>query len=267
MTLITPTPTPTPSPPTAHDLAAVDDFWEASSYDELRMATAAARMDAFAAAEARSRPAVVDPLTPPGAAQRLRPVRDRHQRLLAARRSRRTFGRRPLSHRQLERILAAVGPAGAGRRTVPEAGDIDAVHAYAIVRRCDGPLAGSVVRYDHRRHAVHRLGAAPADGEIARLFQLVDAELPDVVVAFVLDVPAVTAKYGARGGRFALQQVGHAAQNVGLRLAADRLAGYVLGGGLDREVLGVLGVAHLPVRYGGAVAAGRRPARRPAPMS
>jgi hypothetical protein len=57
-----------------------------------------------------------------------------------------------------------------------------------------------------------------------------------------------------------LQQVGHAAQNLGLRLAADRLAGYVLGGGLDREVLALLGVAHLPVRYGGAVAAGRRAA-------
>jgi nitroreductase family protein len=245
-----------PAPPAAADLAAMDDFWEASSFDELRMAAAAARMAAYP--EASGRPPAVDPLMPATAAHRLRTVRDRTHRLLAARRSRRTFGRRALSRRQLERILASVGPAGPGRRTVPEAGGIDVVHAYAIVRRGGGPLAGSVVRYDHRRHAVHHLGPVPGDDELRRLFQLADADLPDVVVAFVLDVPAVTAKYGARGGRFALQQAGHAAQNVGIRLAADRLAGYMLGGGLDREVLALLGVAQLPVRYGGAMAAGRR---------
>jgi hypothetical protein len=73
----------------------------------------------------------------------------------------------------------------------------------------------------------------------------------------VVDLAAVTAKYGARGGRFALQQVGHAAQNLSLRVAADGLTGYLLGAALDREVLEVVGVAHTGVRYGGALACGR----------
>lgn len=73
----------------------------------------------------------------------------------------------------------------------------------------------------------------------------------------VVDVAGVSRKYGARGSRFALQQVGHAAQNLGLRLAADGLTGYVLGAALDHAELDLLGVAHTGVRPGTAVACGR----------
>ena len=135
--------------------------------------------------------------------------------------------------------------------------DWGSIVAYAVVRRARGPLAGRVVRYDHRAHAVHDIAAVPGDDDLRGLFQIEGPVLPQVVVVLVVDPVAVTAKYGARGGRFALAQVGHAAQNVSLRLAADGLSGYVLGGGLDREVLTLLGVAHTGVRYGMALACGR----------
>jgi SagB-type dehydrogenase family enzyme len=235
-----------------HDDLAVDDFWEASSLDRLRSPAFAARVAAYDAAVP-----TVHPLTPAGAPLALRPVRGRVQRLFAARRSGRTFDGAPLRHRQVERILASVGPTPDGRRTVPEAGALDAVHTYAVVRRARGPLAGTVVRYDHRAHAAHVIARVPADGELRALFQIEGATLPQMVVVIVVDPAAVATKYGARGARFALQQVGHAAQNLGLRLAADRLSGYLLGGGLDHEVLTLLGLAHTGVRYGGALACGR----------
>lgn len=64
-------------------------------------------------------------------------------------------------------------------------------------------------------------------------------------------------KYGPRAGRFAMQEVGHAAQNVSLRLAADRLSGFILGGSMDLEVLEALGVGHTEAWLGGAVACGQ----------
>lgn len=237
---------------TTDDLLALDDFWEASSLDIHRRTAFAARSAAY-----DPPPAGVHRLTPPTAPLALRPVGDRLQRLLAARRSGRTFAGPALRHRQVERILAAVGPTADGRRTVPEAGGLDAVHAYAIVRRARGPLGGRVVRYDHRAHAVHDIAAVPGDEELRALFQIEGETLPQLVVVLVVDPAEVTAKYGARGGRFVLTQVGHAAQNVSLRLAADRLSGYVLGGALDDEVLRLIGVAHTGVRYGIAQACGR----------
>lgn len=237
---------------TTDDLGALDDFWEASSLDDQRRTAFAAQAAAY-----DPPPVGVHRLTPPTAPLALRPVRDRVQRLFATRRSSRAFAGPALRHRHVERILAAVGPTPDGRRTVPEAGALDAVHAYAVVRQARGPLAGRVVRYDHRSHAVHDIAPVPGDDELRALFQFEGESLPHLVVALVVDPVAVTTKYGARGGRFALAQVGHAAQNVGLRLAADRLSGYVLGGGLDREVLTLLGVAHTGVRYGMALACGR----------
>jgi hypothetical protein len=243
----------TTTPPTVPPgESAADDFWEASALDRLRAPALAARVAAWTGTPAGV-PATVGtaPLLP------LRPVRDRLQRLLAARRSGRTFAGPPLRHRDIERLLAAVGPAADGRRTVPEAGGIDAVHAYAVLSRARGPLAGAVVRYDHRAHAAQVVGPAPRPDHLRSVFAIEGTTLPQAVVVLVADVAAVSRKYGARGSRFALQQVGHAAQNLGLRLAADGLTGYLLGAALDHEVLDLLGLAHLDLRFGGALACGR----------
>ena len=45
-----------------------------------------------------------------------------------------------------------------------------------------------------------------------------------------------TAKYGERGGRFALIEAGQAAQSVALRLVAEGLVGFALGGLVDDRV-------------------------------
>jgi len=237
---------------TTTEATVAEDFWEASALDAQRAPQLAARVAAWTGGP-DGVPAVVGaaPLVP------LRPVRDRVQRLLARRRSGRTFAGPPMGHRDVERLLAAVGPTGDGRRTVPEAGGIDVVHAYAVLSRARGPLAGTVARYDHHAHAAQVVGPAPDDERLRAVFQIEGDTLPQAVVVLVADVAAVTRKYGARGSRFALQQVGHAAQNVGLRLAADGLTGYLLGAALDHEVLDLLGVGHLDLRLGAAIACGR----------
>lgn len=234
-------------------MTAADDFWEASSITTASASTFASRVLSFEPV-----PDTIHPFVGPAPLVQLRAPHDRVQRLLERRRSDRAFSPSPLAHRHVEGILAAVGPGGERHRLVPEAGAIETVFTYAMARRVKGPLAGRSVRYDHRRHAVADIGPVPADAELRRLFLVDDDDpLPQLVVVFVLDLVAPTAKYGERATRFALQSVGHAAQNIGLRLAADGLRGYVLGGGVDHEVLRALGLAHMRARYGGAVACGR----------
>jgi hypothetical protein len=49
-------------------------------------------------------------------------------------------------------------------------------------------------------------------------------------------------KYGERGGRFVLMEVGHYAQRLSLRIAQERLAGYELRGLKDERVKRLLGL-------------------------
>lgn len=233
---------------------ASDSFWEASSLSPATAPAWGSQIDAF-------EPASVDgphPLVAGSAEIALRAVDDRFQRGLAARASGRSFGTAPLPQRAVDRVLAAVGPTADGRRTVPEAGGIDVVHTYAVLRRVDGDLGGAIVRYDHRRHSVQPVGPVPDDDALRACFLLEPAVLPQALLVFVLDTGELERKYGDRAARFALQQVGHAGQNAGLRVAHDGLTGYLVGGGLDRDVLALLRIAHVPgLRYGGAYAFGR----------
>lgn len=232
----------------------VADFWEASSISTPSAAAFGLQLEAFEPADA----AMPDPFLGGSGVVALRPVDDRFQRRLAARRSGRSFGSRLLSQRAVENVLASMGPTADGRRTVPEAGGLDAVHVYAVLRRVEGSFGGAIIRYDHRRHAVQRVAPVPGDDELRACFLLEGEVLPQALLVFVIDTGEPSRKYGARATRFALQQVGHAAQNAGLRVAHDGLEGHLVGGGLDREVLALLGVGQVSgVRYGGAYAFGR----------
>lgn len=228
------------------------DFWEASSLHELNAAAFGTRVVGFDQGD-RGVPAFAGA----GAATALEPVRDRFQRGLAARRSGRTFTDVALSARAVSRILGSVGSDGRGNRLVPSAGGLAAVHTFGIGANVAGPCAGSLFRYDAVTHAVHAVGSAPPVPEVRRLFQLECEGDPQLILVFVADLESVMRKYGVRGGRFVLQEAGHAAQNVSLRLAHDGLVGYLLGGALDLEVLSVLGLAHLEAAVVGAIACGR----------
>lgn len=231
----------------------LDDFWASSSLSTATATAFGARVLAHEHVDERPHP-----FTGPGAPMPLRPVDDRWQRQLARRRSDRRFDDRPLTHRDVERLLAAVGPLPDGRRAIPEAGGLDAVHAYVLGHRVEGPVSGRMARYDHRHHVVADVGPVPGGAELRRLFLVDDdADVGAAIVVFVIDDAGLRRKYGDRGGRFAWQQVGHAAQNVSLRLAVDGLRGYVLGGGLDDEVLDLLGLGPTRARYGGAMSCGR----------
>jgi SagB-type dehydrogenase family enzyme len=229
-----------------------DAAWTAGGLDEFSNQRFVDRLVRFDAGDT-----IIDPLTAPGPLTPLRPVRDRFQRQLEARRSTRTFGTKPLDQRSVEHLLAATGVDASARRVVPSAGGLRSVTTYAICANTVGAGAGRIVRYDAAAHAVNDIAAAPDTTELRHLFNLGTDDMPAVIVVFVCHLAAMRGKYSVRGDRFALVETGCAAQNIELRLARDGLAGYQLGGTRD-EVLDVLELRGLPVRITGALACGHQ---------
>ncbi|MFT7597772.1 MAG: hypothetical protein ACI8TP_000692 [Acidimicrobiales bacterium] len=198
----------------------------------------------------------------PGPDQALPAVEDRFQQVLEAHASMRVFNDRPIPTRSLAEVFAAAGVGAANRPLVPSAGGLDPLAIYAVVRRGEGDLDAKVVRYVHREHRVAVVGEAPAVDECRRIFNLDCNGTPAVLLVVLADPTPTLAKYGERGGRFLLQQSGHALQNVGLRLAQSQhrrrgatMHGYLVGGVLD-EVRETLGVAHTRAIYLGCHAIG-----------
>lgn len=167
---------------------------------------------------------------------------------LAARRSRRAFGDRPITVIELATLLhAAYGVTGelAGTpqllRTAPSGGALYPLELYVLPRRVAG-LEAFLYHYDPFRHVLECLAPLPpADGSDLSPY----GDLLDRCAAVI----AITAmfwrsrfKYGHRAYRFTLLEAGHVAQNALLAAAALGLAAVPLGGFYDRTVDALLGV-------------------------
>jgi SagB-type dehydrogenase family enzyme len=229
----------------------LDDFWEASSLNTISISEFGYRVRSYVPSDLR-----VSSLSSAGSPIPLKRVDDRLQRVFEKRVSGRTFSEKALKHRELEYLLASVGSDERGRSLVPSAGGMESVHTFAVCMNVDGPANQRVVRYDRSTHSMFLHGPSPSVEELFSNFNLECEGTPQVVVVFVIDPSELRRKYAERAGRFMLQEVGHASQNLSLRLAERRLTGYVLGGTLDRDVLDLLGVRHTGALIGGAIACG-----------
>lgn len=246
--------------PPGHDMDTVDpiaDFWAATALEPWNVAAFWARL---------ARPATPGPIIPPlvggGAGEPLPTVNDRFQRRLADRRSGRDFSDAPLGRDALARVLAAAGVDGCGRRVFPRAGDFDSIHVFVLARRIERCTRGSAWRYDHRSHALAPVGG-PIDPELFATMCSLGDDDPAAVLVFVIEPSRTIDRYGVHGQRFGLQEVGHAMQNVLLRMSDDDLTGYPMGGLVDALVLDALGLGGMNVQVGGGLAVGHRAGHTP----
>lgn len=211
-----------------------DDFWAASRFSPLHQRKLGQQLRDF-----RPQPPLIDPLELPAEPQPLPRPNDRLQKLFQARRSTREFARKPLTDKQLGAVLGALGD-----NSHPSAGGLNPLRCYAFVN-------DRAVRYDIRRHALQDIGPAPEN--LAEI--LGTPEVPPLAIVLVLQDDEAFAKYGERAGRFGLIEVGAAAQNICLRLAEQKLGGYLLGGVADNEMLHSLGLPR-ELRVATAIACG-----------
>lgn len=217
-------------------------FWENSTLDARRAPAFAEQID-----EDARRSAFVPQLHFPWTGPPLpRPDDDLH-RLEARRASRREFASRPLSQRQLGSLLsgfAAHGGDAGGRRLLPSAGGKYPVEVFALLFSGEGDLDRSIAYYECERHALARLGPCPPFAALAEDLgvRALTGAPPSACIVFTIIPSRSVRKYGERGGRFALMEVGHYAQSLALRLEQEQLAGYELGGLRDEPVRRLLGL-------------------------
>jgi len=231
-----------------------DLFWENSKLGAVTSRTFRLRLDEYLATEHEP-----DDLRYPAAPVALPRSRDALGRTMQARRSERAFSDRPLPHRQLGTLFSAFGVAEDGSRAFPSAGATYPLEVFALLPNVSGPLGGSVVHYEPLEHALTPVSELPPWEEYRDAVYLEGlVGVPHVIVVFVLLPDRMTAKYGERGGRFALIEVGHAAQNLALRLAREGMAGCAIGGLLDERVKSLLGLEGTPAQIALGYACGLR---------
>lgn len=178
--------------------------------------------------------------------------------LQAARGSTRAFAPGRLRPDELGAVFSAFADGAGRRRAWPSAGGLYPLEVFALLLAVDHPLDGRAVHYEPDTHGLTDIGPGPPWGDVQEsVGGMALTGVPQVVVLFVLDPAAMEGKYGNRGGRFALVEVGHAAQNLALRLAASGLAGCELGGTYDRTVKRLLGLGDEPVLVALGYACGR----------
>lgn len=212
-----------------------DLFWANSGLTEATAPAFAERLAAFPAGAEPTRQC-----TFPGADVPLRRPRDRLSRLTDGRRSVRSFAPGTLSARRLGGLLGAFAARPDGSRPHPSAGALYPLEVFCLLGDVEGGLAATVGCYNPDDHSLTPVGALAPWPEWGAAINLAVEGAPQVVVVFVLFTDRIVAKYGALGGRLALIEVGHAAQNLALRLAADGLVGCEAGGVMEADLLRLL---------------------------
>jgi SagB-type dehydrogenase family enzyme len=163
------------------------------------------------------------------------------ERAIRQRRTKRSFRQRALSEGQFSQILwAAQGITGKGGfgRTAPSGGALYPADVYALAgeRSVQGFSAG-VYLYRPENHSVLKIADEDRREKLARA-SLGQSWMADAAVSFVvtLQFSRITGKYGDRGIRYALMEIGHIGQNVLLQCQTLGLASGIVGAFNDREV-------------------------------
>ena len=158
------------------------------------------------------------------------------------RKSRRRFSVRSLTAAQLSQLIWAA-------KKVPSAGALYPLELYAVIGRggVEGVDAG-VYRCEIGKITLHKPGDLRLELASACLHQMFIAEAP---VSFVIaaEYERTTRRYGERGVRYVLMEVGHAGQNIYLQCEALGLGTVAIGAFHDDEVSSVLSLprTHRPL--------------------
>jgi SagB-type dehydrogenase family enzyme len=159
------------------------------------------------------------------------------------RRSVRSYKENALNLEQISQLLwSAQGMTKRGYRTVPSAGATYPLELFVVVAQngIEG-LAEGIYHYYPESHSL----ALTMKGDFrdhlcsACLWQEFIKEVP-LCIVIVADYSRTTARYGERGKRYVLMEVGHVGQNVSLQAVAMGLATVMVGAFKDEEVSKVM---------------------------
>jgi len=160
------------------------------------------------------------------------------EKAMLERRSVRSYKDEPLTIEIVSQLLwAAQGITNnRGFRTAPSGGALYPLEVYVVAGNVTGLPAGI---YSYKPHGHELVRTQKGDKRKvlsdATLRQLYVKEAP-LVIVFSAVYERITKKYGERGNRYAVIEVGHAAQNVYLQAVSLNLGTVAVGAFRDDEV-------------------------------
>lgn len=219
-------------------------FWENSKLNNTNIREFSARIDEYYSLGEQNEAFLF-----PGQDHVLPQPKDKQYRAMQKRQSHRKFADKKVSMKQLGSLLAAFAKSPQGSRLFPSAGSTYALEVFCILNNVEGDLNGKIVYYNADNHSLGIVGNAPSKDELKTLTNLdTEGTTPSVIFILTLLSYRTTKKYGERGGRFALIELGHAAQNLGLRLVQEKMVGVEIGGLIDEEIIELLGLKKYSVK-------------------
>ncbi|MFC8765883.1 SagB/ThcOx family dehydrogenase [Streptomyces sp. NPDC057193] len=157
--------------------------------------------------------------------------------------SSREYSKESIELEQLSTLLHySNGFRNSGHRNAPSSGNLGSVEIFPIVLRVLGVQPG-IYHYDTSGHFLSLVQR----GEFAtwlREYAVYQREFSDAALALVLvgSIGRVTSKYGARGYRLVLLDVGHVSENAQLVATAAGLRVCATAGFIDGELNRALGI-------------------------
>ncbi len=164
------------------------------------------------------------------------------EKAISLRRSVRTYRDAPLALSDLGQLLwSAQGITNErGFRTAPSAGATFPLEMYVVVNNVEG-LTKGIYHYHPDDHTIEFVReedvAEPLFRACLSQSMIIDG---GAVLVFAAIYERTTARYGDRGERYVLNEIGHASQNVHLQAAALDLGTVVIGAYRDDEVEEIL---------------------------
>ncbi len=164
------------------------------------------------------------------------------EKAISLRRSARTYRDAPLALSELGQLLwSAQGITNErGFRAAPSAGATFPLDMYVVVNNVEG-LTKGIYHYHPHDHTIEFVReedvAEPLFRACLSQSMIIDG---GAVLVFAAIYERTTARYGDRGERYVLNEVGHASQNVHLQAAALDLGTVVIGAYHDDEVEEIL---------------------------
>ncbi len=169
--------------------------------------------------------------------------KDRLAKTMQQRQSLRKFSKKSLSEKQLGSLFFAFSQLKDKRRLLASAGGKYPIEVFAITWNMASPaLNKKILYYNVGKHALSILKDAPDWPDLKTFITPEAMDAPNILFFFVAFPERTCKKYAERGGRFVLIEAGHYAQNLSLRVAQEKLAGYELGSVHDDKILSLLGL-------------------------
>jgi SagB-type dehydrogenase family enzyme len=213
-------------------------FWEASKLSKFNLKEFASKLNRYDSDDKEfllEFPKVGSLL--PSKNSKLNKLADRRQ-------STRVFSGTQLSVKELGVILSSFRAwHGLEHRSYPSAGATYATEIFCVPFHVE-KYGKKILYYHPEKHAVVDTGnTAPSWEHAQELLNISVEGQPNVLIVFVSFPERVVAKYGERGGRFALLETGAALQQLALQIAgSSTLKGVIVGGMLDETWKQLLGL-------------------------